>query len=64
MLLHELEIRRRPAGLDVETTSEKLAHRIVAELQKAFRGKASYSWSDRDGRLMARWDRVLDADTP
>jgi hypothetical protein len=50
-------IRRPPAGLDVLTTSQKLAHRIVHELKKAFKGRASYSWSDRDGRLFAIWER-------
>jgi hypothetical protein len=46
-----------PDGLDVITTSQKLAHRIVAELKKAFGGRASYAWSDRDGSLFATWTR-------
>lgn len=37
----------------VLTTSQKLAHRIVHELKKAFGGRASYRWSD-DGSLEAR----------
>jgi NMD protein affecting ribosome stability and mRNA decay len=44
-------------GLEVLTTSQKLAHRVVRELEKAFRGRASYSWSDRDGTLFATWTR-------
>ena len=55
--------RRTRTGFEVTTTSQKLAHRLVHELKKAFHGRASYSWSDRDGRLMARWERVSDADT-
>ncbi|HVO26581.1 MAG TPA: NMD3-related protein [Candidatus Margulisiibacteriota bacterium] len=43
--------------LEVLTTSQKLAHRIVRELTKAFRGKAAYDWSDRDGVLFATWER-------
>jgi hypothetical protein len=43
--------------LEVLTTSQKLAHRIVRELTKAFRGKAVYEWSDRDGALFATWER-------
>ncbi len=43
--------------IEVLTTSQKLAHRIVHELTKAFRGKASYAWSDRDGVLSASWER-------
>lgn len=44
-------------GLEVITTSQKLAHRIVHELKKTFRGRASYAWSDRDGTLSATWER-------
>jgi len=43
--------------LEVLTTSQKLAHRIVHELKKAFRGRASFRWSDRDGSLFATWQR-------
>lgn len=53
-------IRKDDEGLDVLTTSQKLAHRIVHELKKAFGGIASYEWSD-DGRLLARWRRAAPA---
>ncbi len=43
--------------LEVLTTSQKLAHRIVHELKKAFRGRATYRWSDTDGSLYATWQR-------
>ncbi len=42
-------------GLEVLTTSQKLAHRIARELQKAFGGRAVYTWSDEDGALTAVW---------
>jgi phage-related baseplate assembly protein len=42
--------------LEVLTTSQKLAHRIVHELKKAFHGRAHYDWSD-DGSLFAVWER-------
>ena len=42
--------------LEVLTTSQKLAHRIVNELKKAFRGRATFDWSD-DGTLLAVWRR-------
>jgi len=42
--------------LTVLTTSQKLAHRIVRELKKAFGGRARYQWSD-DGSLFALWER-------
>jgi len=50
-------IDRDRDGLDVLTTSQKLAHRIVHELKKTFRGRASYAWSDTDGSLFATWQR-------
>jgi hypothetical protein len=43
--------------LEVLTTSQKLAHRIVHELKKAFRGRAHYAWSPADGSLLATWER-------
>jgi hypothetical protein len=42
-------------GLEVLVTSQKLAHRIVAELSKAFKGHGRYHWADRDGELTAVW---------
>jgi hypothetical protein len=54
-----IAIRFRDGALEVLTTSQKLAHRLARELQKAFGGRARYRWSDRDGRLVAtlRTDR-------
>ena len=43
--------------LEVLTTSQKLAHRIVHELRKVFRGRAHYTWSADDGSLLATWER-------
>jgi len=40
--------------LEVLTTSQKLAHRIVHELKKLFGGRATYAWSE-DGSLFATW---------
>jgi len=39
--------------LEVLTTSQKLAHRIAREIEKAFGGRAHFSWSDDDGSLLA-----------
>jgi hypothetical protein len=50
-------VQRRAAELVVLTTSQKLAHRIVHELKKAFKGRAQYAWSDRERRLQAVWER-------
>ena len=51
-----VEIRRQTESLEVRTTSQKLAHRIVHELQKAFGGRGHFEWSHGDGRLLAVWD--------
>jgi hypothetical protein len=42
-------------ALEVLTTSQKLAHRLVHELKKILGGKATYGWSD-DGSLFATWE--------
>lgn len=52
-----IDIVRHADGLEVLTTSQKLAHRIVREMLKSFHGQATYSWSDRNGALFATWSR-------
>ena len=49
-------IERNLDGLEILTTSQKLAHRIARELEKAFGGRAHYVWTDREGGLDATWD--------
>jgi NMD protein affecting ribosome stability and mRNA decay len=50
-----IEIAQRKDGLEVMSTSQKLAHRLVREIEKAFGGRSSYRWSDTDGSLTATW---------
>lgn len=50
-----VRIDRAGAGLEVLTTSQALAHRIARELEKAFGGKSSFRWTDREGVLEATW---------
>lgn len=50
-----VSMERTDTGLDVLTTSQKLAHRIVHELKKAFGGRARYVWDENDGALLATW---------
>jgi hypothetical protein len=45
------------ATLELLTTSQKLAHRVARELEKAFGGRAKYTWSDDDGSLLTTWTR-------
>lgn len=47
-------IERSGDVVEVLTTSQKLAHRIAREIQKAFGGRVTYAWSD-DGSLFATW---------
>ena len=50
-----LAVERDSSGLKVTTTSQELAHRIGREIEKAFGGRTSYTWSDADGHLLALW---------
>ena len=50
-----LSVERAGDTLEVLTTSQKLAHRIVKELKKQFGGRARYRWASRDGALYATW---------
>lgn len=52
-----VSIERDAQGLEIRTTSQELAHRIVHEMKKAFHGRAAYEWSDGDGSLRATWRR-------
>ncbi len=51
-----VSLGRAGGRLEVLATSQKLAHRIARELEKAFGGRASYVWAERDGLLEASWD--------
>jgi NMD protein affecting ribosome stability and mRNA decay len=46
---------RQGGTLEVLTTSQKLAHRIVHELRKLLGGTATYRWSE-DRSLTATWE--------
>lgn len=46
---------RTRSGLEVITTSQKLAHRLVSEMEKAFGGKTRFVWASKDGSLFATW---------
>ena len=51
-----IDVRTGVGVLEVQTTSQKLAHRLARELEKAFGGRTRYAWSDRDGGLEATWE--------
>ncbi len=50
-----VDVARSNGALEVVTSSQKLAHRVARELEKAFGGRAIYAWDDGDGSLRAVW---------
>jgi NMD protein affecting ribosome stability and mRNA decay len=58
-----VRIDRTKSGLEILTTSQKLAHRMAHELEKAFGGHAHYTWTDREGLLDATWEPPAPAGT-
>lgn len=52
-----VSVERDAHGLEVRSTSQKLAHRIAHEIKKLYRGRVKYAWSDSDGSLVATWTR-------
>jgi ribosome-associated translation inhibitor RaiA len=50
-----VSIVRRGDEIEILTTSQRVAHRIVQALLKAFGGRGAYAWSDNDGALRATW---------
>ncbi len=53
-----VSIDRIGSALEILTTSQKLAHRMARELEKAFGGRATYKWSSSDGSLRTVWRPV------
>jgi NMD protein affecting ribosome stability and mRNA decay len=54
-----LDVVPLKSGLEVRTTSQRLAHRIARELEKTFQGTVTYRWSPDEGSLLATWRRDL-----
>lgn len=52
-----VSIERDAEGLEIRTATQELAHRIVREMKKAFKGQTSFHWADGDGSLLATWRR-------
>jgi hypothetical protein len=50
-----VDVTSRKGTLEVITSSQKLAHRVARELEKAFGGRATYEWDGNDGSLLAVW---------
>jgi len=50
-----LSFERLTDTLEILTSSQKLAHRIVASLMQAFGGHGAFAWSAEHGELTATW---------
>jgi NMD protein affecting ribosome stability and mRNA decay len=51
-----VRIEHTRSGFEILTTSQKLAHRIGRELEKAFGGRTRFTWTTPEGSLEAVWD--------
>lgn len=56
-----VDVTSGKSGLEVITSSQKLAHRVARELEKAFGGRATYAWDANDGSLLAVWSAAAAA---
>jgi NMD protein affecting ribosome stability and mRNA decay len=54
-----MKIREGDGTVEILTTKEKLAQRIGREIRKAFRGTASYKWSEDASLVRVDWARDL-----
>jgi NMD protein affecting ribosome stability and mRNA decay len=50
-----VSFERTRSGLEILTTSQKLAHRIAREVEKLAGGHVVYRWSADDNTLLATW---------
>lgn len=53
-----VSIDRTEDSIEILTTSQKLAHRIVRSIQKAYGGEAEFKWTEPHGELYAVWARA------
>lgn len=50
-----MTIHTRTGGVDLETTTERMAQRIGRDLVRAFKGKVQYKWSHKDKLARVQW---------
>lgn len=50
-----MAIHTRSGGVDIETTTERMAQRIGRDLVRAFKGKVQYNWSHKDKLARVVW---------
>jgi NMD protein affecting ribosome stability and mRNA decay len=51
-----MRIARRKKDLEVQTTNDRLAHRLGRALVRAYKGKADYKWAHRDMMVRVTWE--------
>jgi len=59
-LVRIMKIEDEGAELRVFTTNTTLAQRMGREMERAYQGKAHYSWSHRDKMVRVSWERQED----
>src|SRR3989338_883508 len=59
-LVRIMKIEDEGAELRVFTTNTALAQRMGREMERAYQGKAHYSWSHRDKMVRVSWERHED----
>lgn len=59
-LVRIMKIEDEGAELRVLTTNTALAQRMGREMERAYQGKAHYSWSHRDKMVRVSWERHED----
>ncbi|MBX3332719.1 MAG: hypothetical protein KF876_01270 [Nitrospira sp.] len=50
-----MKISKRKKDLEVQTTNDRLAHRLGRALVRAYKGKAEYKWAHRDMLVRVTW---------
>ncbi len=50
-----MAIHTRSDGVDIETTTERMAQRIGRDLARAFKGTVQYKWSHKDKLARVQW---------
>jgi len=50
-----MSIQTRGDGVDIETTTERMAQGIGRDLKRAFKGEVQYQWSHKDKLARVQW---------
>ena len=57
-----ISIKDQGESVEIQTTNERLAQRIGREIQRAYKGDATYHWSEDDKFVRVGWHRGASPD--